>query len=137
MIDVRCPTALQIMPSVALAEQQSVPYLTSPLLAETVGANPNFVHKRPALLVQNELLRSQMGNTGGVRLAQPAAEITLRDICRAVMADSEIWGSRTGTPHRCLVSPTVPGYFEKLIDEAQVAISPCSGDLLCHTRSPS
>jgi hypothetical protein len=74
------------------------------------------------VVVQSKLLRSQMGKTGGVRLARPAAEITLRDIYRAVVADTKIWAPRTGIPHRCLVSSHVQGYFEELIDDAQEAI---------------
>jgi Rrf2 family transcriptional repressor of oqxAB len=63
-----------------------------------------------------------MGKAGGVHLARPAAEITLRDIYRAVVADTKIWAPRTGIPHRCLVSSNVQGYFEELIDYAQEAI---------------
>jgi len=122
MIDIRFPTALQIMLSLALAEQQTVSHLSSSQLAESLGANPSFVRKLLVPLVQNELLRSQMGKAGGVRLARPAGEITLRDIYRAVVADTKIWAPRTGIPHRCLVSSNVQGYFEELIDDAQESI---------------
>ena len=122
MIDVRFPTALQITLSLALAEQQSVSHLSSTQLAENLGANPSFVRKLLVPLVQNKLLSSQMGKAGGVRLARPAAEITLRDIYRAVVADTKIWAPRTGVPHRCLVSSNIQGYFEELIDDAQEAI---------------
>jgi Rrf2 family transcriptional repressor of oqxAB len=122
MIDIRFPTALQIMLSLALAEQRTVSHLSSSQLAESLGANPSFVRKLLVPLVQNELLRSQMGKAGGVRLARPAGEITLRDIYRAVVADTKIWAPRTGIPHRCLVSSNVQGYFEELIDDAQESI---------------
>ena len=122
MIDVRFPTALQIMLSLALAEQQAVTNLSSSQLAESLGANPSFVRKLLVPLVQSKLLCSQMGKAGGVRLARPAAEITLRDIYSAVVADTKIWAPRTGIPHRCLVSSNVQGYFEELIDDAQEAI---------------
>jgi Rrf2 family transcriptional regulator, repressor of oqxAB len=122
MIDLRFPTALQILLSLALAEQQSVPHLSSKQLAESLGANPSFVRKLLVPLVQNKLLSSQMGKAGGVRLARPVAEITLRDIYRAVVADTKIWAPRTGIPHRCLVSSNVQDYFEELIDDAQEAI---------------
>ena len=122
MIDVRFPTALQIMLSLALADRNSVSQLSSAELAKSLGANPSFVRKLLVPLVQSKLLRSQMGKTGGVRLARPAAEITLRDIYGAVVADTKIWAPRTGIPHRCLVSSNVQGYFEELIDDAQEAI---------------
>ena len=122
MIDVRFPTALQIMLSLALADRNNVPQLSSAELAKSLGANPSFVRKLLVPLVQNQLLRSQMGKSGGVRLARPAAEITLRDIYGAVVADTKIWAPRTGIPRRCLVSSNVQGYFEELIDDAQDAI---------------
>jgi Rrf2 family transcriptional repressor of oqxAB len=122
VIDVRFPTALQIMLSLALAEQNGISQLSSAELAKSLGANPSFVRKLIVPLVQDKLLRSQMGKTGGVRLARPAAQITLRDIYSAVVADTKIWAPRTGIPHRCLVSSNVQGYFEELIDDAQDAI---------------
>jgi Rrf2 family transcriptional regulator, repressor of oqxAB len=122
VIDVRFPTALQIMLSLALAEQNNVSQLSSAELAKSLGANPSFVRKLLVPLVRTKLLRSQMGKTGGVRLARPAAEVTLRDIYSAVVADTKIWAPRTGIPHRCLVSSNVQGYFEELIDDAQDAI---------------
>jgi Rrf2 family transcriptional repressor of oqxAB len=122
LIDVRFPTTLQIMLSLALADRNSVSQLSSAELAKSLGANPSFVRKLLVPLVQNKLLSSQMGKAGGARLARPAADITLRDIYRAVVADTKIWAPRTGIPHRCLVSSNVQGYFEELIDDAQEAI---------------
>jgi Rrf2 family transcriptional regulator, repressor of oqxAB len=128
VIDVRFPTALQIMLSLALADRSGVPQLSSAELAKNLGANPSFVRKLLAPLVQNKLVRSQMGKAGGVRLARPAAQITLRDIYVAVVADTKIWAPRTGIPHRCLVSSNVQGYFEELIDDAQDAIRSMLGE---------
>jgi Rrf2 family transcriptional regulator, repressor of oqxAB len=122
VIDVRFPTALQIMLSLALADRNSISQLSSAELAKSLGANPSFVRKLLVPLVQSKLLRSQMGKAGGVRLARPADEITLRDIYCAVVADTKIWAPRTGIPKRCLVSSNVQGYFEELIDDAQDAI---------------
>ena len=122
MIDVRFPTALQIMLGLLWRNSNLFPISHLSQLAESLGANPSFVRKLLVPLVQSKLLRSQMGKAGGVRLARPAADITLRDIYRAVVADTKIWAPRTGIPHRCLVSSNVQGYFEELIDDAQAAI---------------
>src|ERR1700677_2898955 len=110
------------MLSLALADRNSVSQLSSAELAKSLGANRSCVRKLLVPLVQSRLLRSQMGKTGGVRLARPAAEITLRDIYGAVVSDTKIWAPRTGIPRRCLVSSNVQGYFEELIDDAQDAI---------------
>src|SRR3979409_557933 len=107
------------MLSLALAERNRVSQLSSAELAKSLGANPSFVRKLLVPLVQSKLLRSQMGKAGGVRLARPAAEITLRDIYRAVVADTKIRAPRTGIPHRCLVSSNVQGWFKRLINGAR------------------
>jgi len=122
MTDVRFPTALQIMLSLALAEKHSTPWLSSAELAKSLGANPSFVRKLLVPIVQSKLLESQMGKAGGVRLARPASKITLREIYSAVVADTKIWSPRTGIPHRCLVSSNIQGYFEDLVDDAQNAM---------------
>ena len=76
------PNKPQIMLSLALAEQQSVPQLTSTQLAKSLAVNPSFVRKLVVPVVQSKLLRSQMGKAGGVRLARPATEITLQYLPR-------------------------------------------------------
>ena len=63
-----------------------------------------------------------MGTLGGVRLAWPLAEIDLRDIYCAVVADTKMWALRDLFPKRCLVNWNVQVYFEELIDDAQDAI---------------
>jgi Rrf2 family transcriptional repressor of oqxAB len=122
MIDIRFPTALQMMLSLALAQQESVPQLSSSQLAQSLGANPSFLRKLLVSLVRDGLVDSVMGKTGGVRLARTPDQITLREIYRSVVADKKIWTPRTGIPHRCLVSSNVQSYFEELIDDAEEAI---------------
>ncbi|WP_263356386.1 RrF2 family transcriptional regulator [Acidicapsa ligni] len=122
MIDIRFPTALQMMLSLALAQQESVSQLSSSQLAQSLGANPSFVRKLLVPLVRDELVHSMMGKNGGVRLAKAPDQITLRDIYRSIVMDKKIWVPRTGIPHRCLVSSNVRGYFEELIDDAEEAV---------------
>ncbi|WP_263359952.1 RrF2 family transcriptional regulator [Acidicapsa ligni] len=122
MIDVRFPTALQLMLSLALAQEESVSHLSSSQIAESLGANASFVRKLLVPLVRDKLVSSSMGKAGGVRLARPAAKITLAEIYRSIVADKKIWAARTGIPHRCLVSANVQGYFEKLVDDAEEAV---------------
>ncbi|QHN03631.1 Rrf2 family transcriptional regulator [Granulicella sp. WH15] len=127
MIDIQFPTALQIMLSLALAQQEAVPQLSSSQLAQSLGANPSFVRKLLVPLVQDKLVDSIMGKTGGVRLARTPDKITLRDIYRSVVKDKKIWAPRTGIPHRCLVSSNVQSYFEELIDDAEEAVQSTLG----------
>jgi Rrf2 family transcriptional regulator, repressor of oqxAB len=122
MIDLRFPTALQIMLSLALAEQEGVAIVSSTQLAEGLGANASFVRKLLVPLVQDQLIASVMGLHGGVRLGRSAETITLRDIYRSVTRDKKLWQPRPGIPHRCVVSSNVEGFFESLSLDAERAM---------------
>jgi Rrf2 family transcriptional repressor of oqxAB len=122
MIDIRFPTALQMMLSLALAQEEPVTHLSSSQLAQSLGANPSFVRKLLVPLVQDGIVESIMGKSGGVRLARTPDQITLRDIYRSIVMDKKIWTPRTGIPHKCVVSSNVRGYFEELIDDAEEAV---------------
>lgn len=65
MIDVRFPTALQMMLSLALAQAEGVERLSSAQLAEGVDSNPTFVRRLLVPLIQAGLVHSTMGRDGG------------------------------------------------------------------------
>ncbi|WP_397451344.1 Rrf2 family transcriptional regulator [Pseudomonas sp. NA-150] len=121
MIDVRFPTALQIMLSLALAEAEGVAQLSSSQLADGVGANPSFVRKLLLPLADAGLVHSTFGRGGGTRLGRLANLITLRDIYRAAMGEKSLWTPRE-VPHQCLVSSNVESFFVKLSAEADDAV---------------
>lgn len=120
--DLRFPTALQIMLSLALAERESIPSLSSAQLAAGIGVNPSFVRKLVVPLVHDGLVLSLEGKNGGTRLGRPSAEITLRDIYCSVMGTKKLWIARPGVPHRCLVSSNVGRFFETLANDAEEAV---------------
>jgi Rrf2 family transcriptional repressor of oqxAB len=121
MIDVRFPTALQMMLSLALAQAEGVERLSSAQLAEGVDSNPTFVRRLLVPLIQAGFVRSTMGRDGGVSLGVDAAEITLGEIYKATMGDKRLWTGRSDIPHRCLVSCNVERFFGDLagkVDES-------------------
>lgn len=122
MIDVRFPTALQMMLSLALAQAEGVDRLSSAQLAEGVGSNPTFVRRLLAPLTQAGLVRSAMGRDGGVSLGAGAAAITLGEIYKAIMGDKKLWTGRSDIPHRCLVSCNVEQFFGNLADEVDESV---------------
>lgn len=122
MLDLRFPTALQAMLSLALAQREGVPSLTSKQLSDGIGVNPGFVRSLLVPLVQKGLVASSEGKNGGARLARPADAITLQDIYSAVTGNKEIWTPRPDVPHRCLVSSNVTGFFERLATEATESV---------------
>lgn len=122
MIDVRFPTALQMMLSLALAQAEGVERLSSAQLAEGVGSNPTFVRRLLVPLIQAGLVRSTMGRDGGVSLSVDAAKITLGEIYKATMGDKGLWTGRSDIPHRCLVSCNVERFFGNLADEVDESV---------------
>jgi Rrf2 family transcriptional regulator, repressor of oqxAB len=117
MIDIRFPTALQMMLSLALAQAEGVERLSSAQLAEGVDSNPTFVRRLLAPLIQVDLVRSATGRGGGVSLSVDAAAITLGQIYTATVGDKRLWTGRSDIPHRCLVSCNVERFFGNLVDE--------------------
>jgi Rrf2 family transcriptional regulator, repressor of oqxAB len=120
--DLRFPTALQMMLSLALAERQNIRSLSSAQLAVGIGVDPSFVRKLLVPLVRDGLAHSLEGKNGGTRLGRPSAEITLRDIYRSVMGTKKLWIARPDVPHRCLVSSNVELFFEALANDAEEAV---------------
>lgn len=122
MIDVRFPTALQMMLSLALAHAEDVPRLSSSKLAEGVNSNPTFVRKLLAPLLKEGLIASAAGRDGGLSLGRPAEAITLEAIYGACAGTAPLWPSREDIKHRCLVSCNFDGFFSNLAATADRAV---------------
>jgi Rrf2 family transcriptional repressor of oqxAB len=121
MIDVRFPTALQLMLNLALAHAEGVAQLSSTQLAGALGTNPSLVRKLLSPLASAGLVRSSFGRDGGIRLSRAADAITLREIYSAVLGEKSLWTPRT-VPHQCLVSSNVERYFVDLAAKADDAV---------------
>src|ERR1700737_4841888 len=68
MIDIRFPTALHLMLSLALAHAEGVAQLSSAQLANGLGANPSLVRKLLVPLANAGLVHATYGRDGGIRL---------------------------------------------------------------------
>ena len=121
MIDVRFPTALQLMLNLALAHAEGVAQLTSTQLAGALGTNPSLVRKLLSPLADAGLVRSSFGRDGGIRLGRPVDAITLREIYIAVLGEKSVWTPRA-VPHQCLVSSNIERYFVDLAAKADDAV---------------
>ncbi len=121
MIDVRFPTALQLMLNLALAHAEGVPQLSSTQLANALGTNPSLVRKLLNPLASAGLVRSSFGRDGGIRLSRPADTISLREVYSAVLGEKSLWEPRT-VPHQCLVSSNIERYFVDLAAKADDAV---------------
>ncbi|EPL5671781.1 RrF2 family transcriptional regulator [Klebsiella pneumoniae] len=124
MLDYRFPTALQMVLSVAMAEQmaeQMGERSTSAILAYGLEANPSFIRKLMVPLTRDGIIVSTLGRNGSIHLGRPADKITLRDIYLSVIEDKKLWASRPDVPARCVVSANACWYFKSVADEAEQA----------------
>ncbi|HCT2385397.1 TPA: Rrf2 family transcriptional regulator [Klebsiella pneumoniae] len=113
MLDYRFPTALQMVLSVAMAEQMGE-RSTSAILAYGLEANPSFIRKLMVPLTRDGIIVSTLGRNGSIHLGRPADKITLRDIYLSVIEDKKLWASRPDVPDACW-------YFKSVADEAEQA----------------
>ena len=135
MIDVRFPTALQLMLNLARAHAEGVAQLSSTQLADALGTNPSLVRKLLSPLANAGLVRSSFGRDGGIRLSRPADAITLRDVYSAVLGEKSLWAPRA-VPHQCLVSSNVERYFVNLAAVADDSgLRTLENKTLAHTLS--
>ena len=74
MLDYRFPTALQMVLSVAMAEQ-SGERSTSAILAYGLEANPSFIRKLMVPLARDGIIVSTLGRNGSIHLGRPADKI--------------------------------------------------------------
>lgn len=121
MIDLRFPTALQMVLSVALADQDGF-RCTSQVLADGLSTNPSFIRKLLVPLTREGMIATSIGKGGGLHLGRPAAEITLRDIYRAVTEDKKLLVARHDVPIRCRISANINSFFSSVADQAEGAM---------------
>ena len=122
MIDLRYPTALQMVLSLAVARETGV-RCTSGELAAGLGANPVLVRKLLVPLARDGIVLSTTGKNGGVRLARPPEEITLLDVYRAAVDDKRLFATRPNVPGLCVVSRNIARFFDDLAEKAGDGLS--------------
>ncbi|HDU5795369.1 TPA: Rrf2 family transcriptional regulator [Klebsiella pneumoniae subsp. pneumoniae] len=121
MLDYRFPTALQMVLSVAMAEQMGERSTSAILAYGLEAANPSFIRKLMVPLTRDGIIVSTLGRNGSIHLGRPADKITLRDIYLSVIEDKKLWASRPDVPARCVVSANACWYFKSVADEAEQA----------------
>lgn len=118
MIDLRYATALQMVLSLAVAQEDGA-RCTSAQLAAGLGANPVLVRKLLVPLAAGGIVFTSPGKNGGVRLGRSPEEITLLQVYRAAVEEKRIFSARLNVPRNCIVSRNIEEYFESLADDAE------------------
>jgi Rrf2 family transcriptional repressor of oqxAB len=121
-MDLRFSSALQVLLSLALAEEQGVVPLPSSQLANGLGVPSSVVRRLAAPLIEAGLIASSMGKSGGLRLAKPAEQIRLVHLYDAVQVDAPLWGQRKDLVHQCLVTTHIENYVGELDAEARAVV---------------
>lgn len=115
----RFAVAVHVLTLIAQGEGEPV---TSEYIAGSVNTNPSLVRRILSLLARAGLTTSQMGTGGGALLARPAAEITLRDVYRAV-DEGELFALHRESPNpACPVGRNIQALLETRFDAATRAL---------------
>jgi Rrf2 family transcriptional repressor of oqxAB len=122
MLDVRFSRSLKVMLLLGHAEEEGSPVLSSAQLARSLDTNPSLVRKLMVPLVQDGLVASVKGRSGGVRLGRPADQISLEEIYHSSIGDKPLWAPRPEGPHECLVTNHSAEYFLRLTNETEAAV---------------
>lgn len=116
----RLATAIHVV--VHLAERSGEPS-TSEDLAACIGTNPVVVRRTLAGLREAGLVISAAGHGGGWLLAQPAGEITLKDVYAALGERLLFAIDVCGTREDCLVGQAVGGTLDEFLDDAEALLA--------------
>lgn len=119
MIATRFSVAIHIL---LLIASDSAGDSTSARLAWSIGTNPVVVRRIAGQLSRAGLIAVQRG-PGGASLARPAAQITLRDVWRAIHPEKEkLIGVHKRTNAECAVGRQVPDLLRHRFDQAERAM---------------
>ncbi len=94
MLDLQFATGLQIVLTLADAERNGVAKMSSAALGKAMGANPSHIRRVVSLLVEGRVLATTKGPKGGIRLARPAAEVSVGDVFGAFQVERGLFSWR-------------------------------------------
>ncbi len=103
--------------------------LKSDYVACSVNTNPVVIRRILCALARAGLVTSQTGAAGGSRLARKAAEITLREVYRAV-EPREIFSMHRQRPNQdCPVGVSIEGILAGVLAEVDSAVDGALADM--------
>lgn len=119
-INTRFPVAVHML---ALIELNKTQPSTSELMALSVGTNPVVIRQLMSALKRAGLIETQSG-VPGCHLAKPAAEITLREIYRAVQKkpDAPLFDFHANPNPQCPIGRNIREALDPPLLDAQAAM---------------
>lgn len=103
--------------------------LKSDQVAESVNTNPVVIRRMLCELAQDNLVVSQMGSTGGSRLARRPEEITLLDVYRAVERPGVFSLHHKHPSRRCPVGGNIGAVLGEVREEIDSAVEQVLGQI--------
>ena len=100
MVDTRFSVAAHIASSLAYNPGK---LLTSELLAESIRTNPAFIRRILSKMAEAGLVKTYKGKSGGVELARPATQVSLKDVYLAVSDKPMLGTPRKAAKKNCPV----------------------------------
>jgi Rrf2 family protein len=114
------PVAVHLMTALAFSPKE---WLTSPMLAESVGTNPVVIRRLVGQLRRAGLVEAHAGKLGGMELARRPDTITLLDIYRAVEGGSTFTVPDKPENRACAVSCGMRSILASVLAETDRAIA--------------
>ncbi|HYO46169.1 MAG TPA: Rrf2 family transcriptional regulator [Gemmatimonadota bacterium] len=97
--------------------------LTSEYMAGSVNTNPAVVRRILSMLARAGITVSRLGAGGGTMLARSAADITLKDIYRAVECQEHLFALHHEKPNpKCPIGRNIQAVLERATGAAQSAL---------------
>lgn len=97
-------------------------FVTSDFIASSVNTNPVVIRRILSALTRAGLVESQIGKSGGSKLAKRPEKITLLDIYRAVETDGLFAMPDKPENRRCSVSCGMKEILSKVFEESQQSV---------------
>jgi len=114
----RFPLAVHLLVALSFRPKD---FISSDSLSGTVHTNPVVVRRIVSSLRRAGFVVSQPGAAGGVRLAKPARQISLLDVCQAV-GSGELF--RMHNPNRaCPIGKRIPDALAEFLPKAEKAFA--------------
>jgi len=113
MVDTRFSVSIQIMVTLAYHSDE---LMNSETLAQVLKTNPTFVRKLVSRLVDSQLVISYRGKGGGIKIARPADEISLKDIYIAASNEKTLMSAhKKPIMKACPVSCSIDTIFCEIV----------------------
>lgn len=113
MVDTRFSVSVQIMMTLA---HHSDELMNSDGLAKVFKTNPTFIRKLVSNLVEAELIESFRGKGGGIRIAKPPQDISLKDIYLAATEHKRLISvHKKPVQKACLVSCCIEDVLNDIV----------------------